>query len=145
MNEKLKVLLSKLASIERAISEEKGPLVFFAFLKPYGSIESWDLVVSATWSNGDEHFDAIKYIVDKLYAVCVDAELVTISQVVILETDHPDLDDILEDFDVEHGMIKMKYSHYFDQEFERGYLFTCKIREAAAPLAARQNTADQSC
>lgn len=134
MNEKLKVLLSKLARIECDMSEEKGNLTFFGLLMPLGLRGAWDVTVSAHWADGDKKYDAIAYIVDKYYAVCDNAERVMIAGVTIINTDDEELDDILDDYDVEHGLVKMKYSRYFDKEFDRGYIFTCKRRTAEPSL-----------
>ncbi|MDQ1922104.1 hypothetical protein [Massilia pseudoviolaceinigra] len=143
MSDKLEGLLDKLAVIERDISEEKGELTFFGLLKRWSPTESWNLVVSSTWSDRDEHPNAIKYIVDKYYAVCDDSERVLIARVAIVDTDDEELEDLLEAYDVEHGMVKIRKNRYFDEEFERGYIFTCKARNAAASPPAREHAADQ--
>ena len=66
-----------------------------------------------------------------------------IAHVNIIDTDDEQLDDLLDDFDIEHGMVKMKYSRYFDKEFDRGYIFTCKKREAATSSNLCRDTANQ--
>ncbi|UOD33030.1 hypothetical protein INH39_16165 [Massilia violaceinigra] len=142
MKEELKVLLNKMAVIEREISEEKGALTFFALLLPWGD-NAWELTVSAPWIDEDARFSAIDYIVDKYYAVCSNPERMMIAHVTIINTDDDELDDILDDYDVEHGMVKMKYSRYFDKEFDRGYIFTCKRRTAETSLPARAHAAGQ--
>ncbi|CUI07297.1 hypothetical protein BN2497_9371 [Janthinobacterium sp. CG23_2] len=144
MKEELKVLLNKLAVIEREISEEKGVLTFFAILLPWSGREpAWELTVSANWADRDHRPAAISYIVDKYYAVCSNPERMMIAHVSIIDTDDDELDDMLDDYDVEHGLVKMKYSRYFDQEFERGYIFTCKRRTAEAAPPERKRAADQ--
>ncbi|NHZ97898.1 hypothetical protein [Massilia sp. CCM 8734] len=135
--------MDKLALIEREISKEKGELTFFGLLKQWSPTESWNLVVSSSWSDRDGHPDAINYIVDKYYAVCDDSERVLIASVVIVDTDDDDLEDLLDAYDVEHGMLKTRKKRYFDEEFERGYIFTCKLRPAAKQPISCQNAADQ--
>lgn len=143
MKEKLRVLLNKFAVIERELANEKGELTFFALLQQWGAIDSWDITVAASWADRDEEFNAIEYIVEKYYAVCDDSERVMIAGVTIINTDDDELDDILDDFDVEHGMVKMKYSRYFDKEFDRGYIFTCKRRTAERSLSEREHATGQ--
>jgi hypothetical protein len=142
MKEELKVLLSKVAVIEREISEEKGELTFFAMLLPWG-YNAWELAASAHWMDRSARFDAIKYIVDKYYAVCSNPERMMIAHVKIIDTDDDELDDILDDYDVEHDMVKMKYSRYFDKEFDRGYIFTCKRRTVTTSLPERAHATGQ--
>lgn len=142
MKEELKVLLSKMAVIEREISKEKGELTFFAMLLPWG-YDAWELAASAHWMDQCARFDVIEYIVDKYYAVCDNAERNMIAHVKIIETDDEDMDDILDDYDVEHSMVNIKYSRYFDKEFDRGYIFTCKRRTASRPLHERAHASDQ--
>ncbi|HEX8610567.1 MAG TPA: hypothetical protein VF800_04700 [Telluria sp.] len=142
MKEELKILLSKMAVIEHEISEEKGELTFFALLLPWGR-SAWELTVSAPWIDRGGRFDAIEYIVDKYYAVCSNPERTMIAHVTILDTDDEELDDILDDYDVEHGLVKMKYSRYFDKEFDRGYIFTCKRRTAAPSMPEREQATGQ--
>jgi hypothetical protein len=143
MKDELRVLLNKMAVIEREMSEEKGELTFFALLLPWGGWPAWEVTVSARWADRDKRFEAIKYVVDKYYAVCDNAERVMIAGVTIINTDDDELDDILDDYDVEHGMVKMKYSRYFDKEFDRGYIFTCKRRTAAPSLPERAQATGQ--
>lgn len=126
----MRELISKLLTLEQEMADEKGAFTFYAFLKPYDSIGEWDFVVSAKWSDGNSP-GAIKYIAKKLYKVCTPDEMMNFSRTVVLPTNHPDLEDILEDFDVEHGVVKMNYSHYFSQEFQRGYVFTGKLARAS--------------
>lgn len=105
-----------------------------AWLKRWSPTESWILIVSSSWSDGDEHPAAINYIVDKYYAACDDAERVLIARVAIVDTDDDALEDLLEAYDVEHGRVKIRKNRYFDEGFERGYIFTCKARNAAPHL-----------
>ncbi|NHZ36161.1 hypothetical protein [Massilia rubra] len=142
MKEDLKVLLNKLAVIEREISQEKGDLTFFAMLLAWGD-NAWELAASAPWMDRCATFDVISYIVDKYYAVCDSAERVMIAHVNIIDTDDEELDDLLDDFDVEHSMVKMKYSRYFDKEFDRGYIFTCKRRTAETSLPEHEHATGQ--
>ncbi|NHZ87888.1 hypothetical protein F2P45_02405 [Massilia sp. CCM 8733] len=140
MSEKLDCLLNKLAIIEREVSAKKGELTFWGLLKRWSPSESWNLIVSSTWSDGDGHPNAIAYIVDKYYAVCDDSERVLIARVVIIDTDDENLEDLLDAYEIEHGLWQVKRGWYFDQEFERGYIFTCKSRNtAAAPTSQAQS------
>jgi hypothetical protein len=123
----MKEFLAKLARIELEVSAEKGEFTLFALLKPANSIGEWDFVVSAPWMDEDAGA-AIDLVADRLKAICTKEEMVQISRIVVIETYHPELSDLLEDFAVEHGMLKMNYSHYFNQEFQRGYVMTCKPR-----------------
>ncbi|NHZ42460.1 hypothetical protein [Massilia aquatica] len=108
MSEKLDDLLDKLAIIEGEISAEKGKLTFFGLFKRSSPTESWILIVSSSWSDGDGHPDAIDYIVGKYYAVCDDSERVLIARVAIVDTDDDALEDLLEAYDVEHGRVKIR-------------------------------------
>ena len=143
MSDKLDDLLDKLAVIERDISAEKGELTFFGLLKRWSPTESWILIVSSSWSDEDEHPAAIDYIVDKYYAACDDAERVLIARVAIVDTDDDALEDLLEAYDVEHGRVKIRKNRYFDEDFERGYIFTCQRRTAETSLPEPEHATGQ--
>ena len=137
MNEKLRILLSKLGRLERDMAHEKGGLIFCALMKPAGSMDDdWEFLVSATWAVWDD-FDPIHYIVDKIYGVCPDEERMMFSGITVVPSDDSDLDDLLDDIEVEHGLVKIGSSHCFKQEFERGYVFTAwQSRKAVLNEAA---------
>jgi len=79
-------LVEKLASLERAISSEKGDFSLFALFLREDSYDRWDLLVSSPWIEINEK-KGLEYLVMRINSTFKPHELLSLSRIVILVHD----------------------------------------------------------
>ncbi|MDZ7771763.1 MAG: hypothetical protein U5K31_03360 [Balneolaceae bacterium] len=126
-----KVIRDKFRKMERRLSEEYGPFNFFGVFLPEESPNRWDLLVSANWLASDDGA-ATRFLIERMREHLDQGEIIFMSTVVVLEGDHPDMDEIYEEIEVEHGFVEMRDEVIFGRDIERAYILTCRRSTAEA-------------
>lgn len=117
----------KLLTLEESIARQKGPFILFAVLKEYRMVDSWDLVVCADWIEHDIAY-AIEFIAKQLYDIFPLAER-KIMRIATVAPDNPDLLDLLDQYEADHEVKRMRRGYYFQHTIDQGYLFTARRRQ----------------
>lgn len=132
----MKQILNKLITLERDVVAEKGPFLLFALFLREDAPNRWDFVVSAPWIEKDKMY-SYRYFSDHLQSRLEREEVILLSRIVLIDENNPALEDIHEEFQVEHGLIKVYNREFFGLQMDRAYIIT------SAPL--RTSTIAQSC
>lgn len=132
----MKDLLPRFQELEREISREKGPFWLFAlFLRENAVNRLWDVVVSAPWTEG--HWgDTLEFMASRLQETLRPEDMVRVSRIVVIERGNPGLDEITQEFNVEHGAVEVRDETFFGLEIKRGYILASNPPsvEAAVPV-----------
>ncbi len=132
MNRNIRKLVKKLIPVEKEMAAEKGPFLLFALFMPQHGYGKWDVLVSAPWLDRGVR-ECWQYITRNIQQAITMEELLKISRVVIIEYDHPDLEEVYEMVDVEHGLAEIKDEVFFEVEIRWAYFITSRraIQEMA--------------
>ena len=114
-------IIQKLKSMVKSLEKENGPLIICAMFLRDGSLERWDLIVSAAWLNSSE-MQSYKTVSSKLQEALSDSELVQFSRVVILDEDDPVVSYLLDLETIKNG----KYKELSAEELSDKFRFTIK-------------------
>lgn len=122
----MKIFVEKLRQLEQHISMEKGPFQLFALLlrKDCVDLGLWDLLVCAPWIDADENA-ALHFIVRRLKEYVSSEEIVgLLSHVEIINQDNPGLKGLWDAADIEHGIIELKNTNFFEIPIEQAFIIT---------------------
>ena len=127
-----KRLLRHLTLVERDLSERYGGFSLFGMCQRENTLaDLWDLIVSAPWltpnviASDNIVFDALQQRLGK-------DELFSLDAVPMFAPEDPRIQEIQEEYEVEHGLTDLGQCQLFDMDMERVYLITAKRR--AAPV-----------
>lgn len=126
----MKELLEKLKKIEKETSAEKGNYDLFALFLREESPGKWDILVAASWINGDTEA-ALKYLALKFQNSFTQNEFLKISRIVIIEENNPELPAIQQDINIEHGISEIKDATFFGLDIKHAIFITSRSRQAA--------------
>jgi hypothetical protein len=128
-----KRLLRHLTLVERDLSEKYGGFSLFGMCQRENTLaDLWDLIVSAPWltpnviASDNIVFDALQQHLGK-------DELFSLDAVPMFAPEDPRIQEIQDEYEVEHGLIDLGQCQLFDMDMERVYLITAKRR--AAPVS----------
>ena len=128
-----KRLLRHLTLVERDLSEKYGGFSLFGMCQRENTLaDLWDLIVSAPWqtpnviASDNIVFDALQQHLGK-------DELFSLDVVPMFASEDPRIQEIQDEYEVEHGLIDLGQCQLFDMDMERVYLITAKRR--AAPVS----------
>ena len=128
-----KRLLRHLTLVERDLSEKYGGFSLFGMCQRENTLaDLWDLIVSAPWltpnviASDNIVFDALQQHLGK-------DELFSLDAVPMFASEDPRIQEIQDEYEVEHGLIDLGQCQLFDMDMERVYLITAKSR--AAPVS----------
>lgn len=118
----LESTLQTLLTLERTISSERGNLVFFGLIKRPDLVERWDLVVSASWFNADDHSGDFNYIWGKTRELL--ADLSFLNTVVLLRPTEPFIQLITRVARIEHSIANFQEVSMNGLRLEHAIIFT---------------------
>jgi len=117
MNQKL---LNKFCAVERELSKEKGPFKLFCLCELEEVQGQWDIVMSSK-KLPSRDMEALRFVVNKIYALFSKKEIVKISRVILLNANEPfvtEMEHFLERtnnpkelFNCEIDSLKIKHAH----------------------------------
>lgn len=123
----MKELVDKLVSLERDVSDERGEFYLFALFLREDAQDKWDLIVSAPWIQADKK-EALNYLATHIQSRLIPAELISLSRIVLIDTDNPALEAINKAIRVEHGKAEVRDSNFFGLQIDHAYIVTSKRR-----------------
>ncbi len=121
----MKELVDKLVSLERNVSDERGEFYLFALFLREDAQDKWDLMVSAPWIQADKK-EALNYLATHIQSRLIPAELISLSRIVLIDTDNPALEAINKAIRVEHGKAEVRNSNFFGLQIDHAYIVTSK-------------------
>ncbi|HEW97766.1 MAG TPA: hypothetical protein ENF37_03860 [Beggiatoa sp.] len=113
-------MFNKFCTIERELSEEKGPFKLFALIELEEVPGQWDVVMSSK-ALPDRDMETLRFVVNKIYAIVSQKEIVKVSRVIVLDVNEPFVTEIekflsrthnpKEIFNCEIDELKIKQAH----------------------------------
>jgi hypothetical protein len=125
-------LSEKYRELEASIAKEKGDFVLFALLMREDSPDRWDLVVSAPWLR--DTGDAVEYLVDQIKSRIGEQNLTSLSRIIVVDPQAPDIQSFNRALEIEHGGVEVKDTNLFGLLVKQAFIITSK--QPPAPAAA---------
>src|SRR2546423_5692471 len=100
------IQIEKFRRLMEDISAERGEFVFFGLFLREEAVDKWDLVISAPWIEADK-LKALREFVEKATPIIGSQGLLTLSRIVTLSLDDPNLDAILKAVQVDNGPLEL--------------------------------------
>ena len=118
------VQIEKFRHVMEEVSAEKGEFVLFGlFLRE--EADKWDLVISAPWLDAGK-LKSLGEFVNKASEIIDIQELLTLSRIVTLNQDDPNLDAILQTVQVDDGPLYLQDPNFFDLNIKHAYILRAK-------------------
>jgi hypothetical protein len=127
----------KLIALLNEMTAEKGELTLFGLFLREDAPNVWDLVVAAPWIEKNRS-KALDYIVEKIKAHLAFPELLSLSKVVILESNNPLLRAILDAIPPGKKQAEWQNVTFINLELARAYIFKAKRPEKNGKLKSTQ-------
>ncbi len=119
----MKNLAKRFAELEREIAQEKGGFDLFALFLREAAPNRWDVVVAAHWIELDKGL-ALEYLGKKLQQELTTDELMRLSHIAIIDANNPELPDVTQTVNVEHGLVEMRDQEFFGHSIKHAYFIT---------------------
>jgi len=116
-----KKLIGKIEKFANDISLEKGPFILFGLFQREKLINSWDLVICASWLKSND-FKALKHIENKLRYYIEDDERLSIGRLVIISQDNPWISEVLEIPKKQKGVTELRNSELFGHNMRQAFI-----------------------
>jgi hypothetical protein len=122
---KERAIVQKLKAIEQDLSESRGSFQLFALTLREDAEDKWDLLVSAEWAQNNKA-EATQVISKALSEDLTEAELLSLSRIVILDFSSPELKVFTQAIDIQHGVAEVSNSNFFGLDIRHAYIITSK-------------------
>jgi hypothetical protein len=121
--------------IEKRIAQERGAFTFFGLFQRNAFPGRWDVVVAAPWI-GSQFGEVHRYFADRLKAELSKEDFLKLARIAPIVPDNPRLEDIHEEFQVEHGTIEVWNRELFGVEIRHAYIITSQRLNVGAEAVA---------
>jgi hypothetical protein len=125
MNQKL---LNKFGAIEHELSKEKGPFKLFALIELEEVPGRWDVVMSSK-ALPDRDMETLRFVVNKIYAVVSQKEIVKVSRVILLDVNEPFVTELEQFLDRTHNPKELFNCEIDDLKIKHAYLIVSPVKE----------------
>jgi len=116
-----KKLVKKIEKFANDISSEKGPFILFGLFQREKLINSWDLVICASWLKSND-FNALKYSEKKLKYYTEEDERLSIGRLVTVSQDNPWISEVLDIPKNKKGVTELKNSELFGHNMRQAFI-----------------------
>jgi len=131
-------MAEKLLRVALGITHEKGEFALFGLFLREGAPSTWDLVISAPWLDANKK-PGMEHVAKKLRARLSAEELLSLSRIVVLETEHEGVRAIRASVAVRGAITHLGNTVLFGLSMEEAYIMISqdplKSREALEILA----------
>jgi hypothetical protein len=115
----------KLQSVEKTLSDSKGPFELFALFFREDAPNKWDLLISSDWARNDKKA-ALNAIISEIQKNLTRQEQLMLSRLIILKKDDKAINALHSVMHVEHGMAEISDSNFNGLAIKHAYLITSK-------------------
>ncbi|KPA18550.1 hypothetical protein MHK_001231 [Candidatus Magnetomorum sp. HK-1] len=116
-----KKLIEKIEKFANDISSEKGPFILFGLFQREKLINSWDLVICASWLKLHD-FNVLKYIENKLRYYIEEDERLSIGRLVTISQDNPWISEVLAIPKNKKGITELRNSELFGHNMRQAFI-----------------------
>ncbi len=124
--------INKLRRVMEEVSAEKGEFTLFGLFLREEAQDKWDLVVSAPWLE-EGKLKALGEFVERAASIVGEEELLSLSRIVTLNHDDPNLRKILETVQVEDSPLELWNTSFFGLEIKHAYVLRAKKSRELEP------------
>ena len=117
----------KLQSVEKTLSDSKGPFELFALFLREDAPNKWDLLISSDWARNDKKA-ALNSIISEIQKILTQQEQLMLSRLIILKKDDKALNALHSAMHVEHGMAEISDSNFNGLAIKHAYLITVRCQ-----------------
>jgi len=128
------IQIEKFRRVMKDVSAERGEFVLFGLFLREEAPDKWDLVISAPWLEADK-LKALREFVEKATAIVGSQELLTLSRIVPLNPDDPNLDALLQAVQVDNGPVELWHPDFFGLDIKHAYILRAKRPGKPEPAA----------
>ena len=128
------IQIEKFRRAMEAVSAERGEFVFFGLFLREEALDKWDVVISAPWLEADK-LKALKEFVEKVTTIVGKQELLTLSRIVPLDPNDPNLDAVLKAVQVDNGPLELWHPDFFGLDIKHAYILRAKRAIQPKPAA----------
>ena len=128
------IQIEKFRRVMEAVSAERGEFVFFGLFLREEALDKWDVVISAPWLEADK-LKALKEFVEKVTTIVGKQELLTLSRIVPLYPNDPNLDALLQAVQVDNGPLELWHPDFFGLDIKHAYILRAKRSIQPEPAA----------
>lgn len=122
----MNLLAQKMMTVEQELAAEQGDFTLFALFLRENSPGLWDVIVSAAWIDENRE-EGLNTVVAKVNSCLEKEELLTLSRIVIVEHDHPDLAELNRfDFATSPTVIEAKNDNLLGQDIKQAFFIPLK-------------------
>src|SRR5205823_7011401 len=104
--------IEKLRQVMERVSAEKGDFTLFGLFLREEAPDKWDLVISAPWLEAGK-LKALGEFVEKINTIAGKQELLTLSRIVTLDHNDPNLEAVLQAVQVDNGPLELWHPDFF--------------------------------
>ena len=122
-------IVEKFASLEAEIAQKRGDFSLFALFLREDAPDRWDLIVSAPWV-GQNKDEAVDYLIAEIKSHLGPQDLVSLSRIVVVDSNDPPVQALANAFHVEHGRVEVRDSNLFGLQVKHAFIITSKRPEA---------------
>ena len=119
------IQIEKFRRVMEAVSAERGEFVLFGLFLREEAPNTWDLVISAPWLETGK-LKALGEFVEKATAIVGKQELLTLSRIVTLNPNDPNLDALLQAVQVDNGPLELWHPDFFGLDIKHAYILRAK-------------------
>ena len=128
------IQIEKFRRVMEDISAERGEFVFFGLFLREEAPNKWDLVISAPWLE-EGKLKALGEFVKKATAVVGSQELLTLSRIVTLNQNDPNVEAVLKTVQVDNGPLELWHPDFFGLDIKHAYILRAKRSIQPEPAA----------
>ena len=126
--------IEKFRRVMEDMSAERGEFVFFGLFLREEAPDTWDLVISAPWLETGK-LKALGEFVEKITAIVGKQELLTLSRIVTLDHNDPNLEAVLKTVQVDNGPLELWHPDFFGLDIKHAYILRAKRSIQPEPAA----------
>ena len=126
--------IEKFRRVMKDISAERGEFVFFGLFLREEALDEWDLVISAPWLETGK-LKALGEFVEKVTTIAGKQELLTLSRIVTLDHNDPNLEAVLKTVQVDNGPLELWHPDFFGLDIKHAYILRAKRSIQPEPAA----------
>ncbi len=129
-----KEILNKWIEIEKKLASERGRFRLFGLFMKEEVWDKWFILASAPWI--DELGLDGRLVIGQEYANNFSGhDLLHFSGIQLFDEDHPSVQEVLEEVNVEHGKVLLKDFEFDGYTIGRAYIITAQVLEPKAEAA----------
>ena len=129
------IQIEKFRRVMEEVSAERGEFVFFGLFLREEAPGTWDVVISAPWL-GAGKLKTLGEFVEKVTAIVGKQELLTLSRIVTLNHDDPNLEAVLKAVQVDNGPLELWHPDFFGLDIKHAYILRAKQSKKPEPAAS---------